>query len=204
MPAGTIPGSAAAGGAGARMERQLLFVQGGGAGAHDEWDARLVESLRRALGPGWEVRYPRMPREADPDFAGWSAALRAELARLDDGAIVVGHSVGGTILINALAEQPPALALGAIILVAAPFVGEGGWPGGEGQDQREIGGKLPRGVPVYLFHGLADTTVPPSHAELYARAIPRARLCLLPGRDHQLGDDLREIAAAIRALAATA
>jgi hypothetical protein len=24
--------------------RQILFIQGGGAGAHDEWDDKLVES----------------------------------------------------------------------------------------------------------------------------------------------------------------
>ncbi|HET7233863.1 MAG TPA: alpha/beta hydrolase [Longimicrobium sp.] len=186
------------------MKRQLLFVQGGGAGVHDEWDGKLVESLSRALGPGYEVRYPRMPNEADPDHAAWSAALREEFARLDDGAIVVGHSVGGTILINALAEQPPGLTLGAIFLIAAPFVGEGGWPGDDGRSQEDIGGKLPGGVPIHLYHGLGDTEVPPLHAELYARAIPHARLCRLPGRDHQLNDDLREIAAAIEALAAAA
>jgi predicted alpha/beta hydrolase family esterase len=186
------------------MKRQLLFVHGGGAGVHDEWDSKLVESLRQALGPEYEVRYPRMPDEADPDFAAWSATLRNELARMDDGAIVVGHSVGGTILINTLAEQPPSLTLGAIFLVAAPFVGEGGWPSDDGQSQHEIGGKLPSGVPVYLYHGLADTDVPPSHAGLHARAIPHAYLCLLPRRDHQLNNDLREIAAAIKAMEAAA
>lgn len=186
------------------MKRQLLFVQGGGAGVHDKWDSKLVESLRRALGPDYEVRYPRMPDEGDPNFAAWSAALRDEFARLDDGAIVAGHSVGGTVLINTLAEQQPRVTLGAIFLIAAPFVGEGGWPSDDGQSQHEIGGKLPGGVPIYLYHGLADTDLPPSHAELYARAIPRAHLCRLPGRDHQLNDDLREIAAAIKALAAAA
>lgn len=183
------------------MKRQLLFVQGGGAGVHDEWDSKLVESLSRALGPGYEVRYPRMPGEDDPNYAAWSAVLRDELAHLDDGAIVVGHSVGGTILIATLAEKPPGLALGAIFLLAAPFVGEGGWPSEDGRSQDGIGEKLPAGVPIHLYHGLADTEVPPTHAELYARAIPQAQLCRLPGRDHQLNDDLREIAAAINALA---
>ena len=51
---------------------------------------------------------------------------------------------------------------------------------------------------------LADDTAPPSHAELYAHAIPQAHLCRLPGRDHQLNNDLREIAAVIKALAAAA
>jgi hypothetical protein len=44
--------------------RQILFIQGGGAGVHDEWDDKLVESLRRELGGGHEVRYPRMPTRA--------------------------------------------------------------------------------------------------------------------------------------------
>ncbi len=87
--------------------RQILFIQGGGAGTHDDWDNKLVESLLRALGDGYEVRYPRMPDEDDPSQAAWGAAIRRELAALEDGAVVVGHSVGATLLINALAEQPP-------------------------------------------------------------------------------------------------
>ena len=80
------------------MTRQILFIQGGGAGVHDEWDDKLVESLRRELGDGHEVRYPRMPDEGDPSYARWSAAIRREMADLDDGAVVAGHSVGATIL----------------------------------------------------------------------------------------------------------
>jgi hypothetical protein len=37
-----------------------------------------------------------------------------------------------------------------------------------------------------------------------ARAIPRTRLYRLPGRDHQLNNDLTEIAAMIKSLAAEA
>src|SRR6185503_8228177 len=88
----------------ARMKRQLLFVQGGGAGTHDEWDDKLVASLRRELGPTVEIRYPRMPNEDDPKYKVWKAALEKELATLDDGAILIGHSIGATIMINALAE----------------------------------------------------------------------------------------------------
>jgi len=182
------------------MKHQLLFIQGGGARVHDEWDDKLVSSLRRELGPRYEVRYPRMPNEGDPSYAAWCATLQVELARLNDGAIVIGHSIGGTILINVLAEHPPERTLGAIVLIAAPFLGEGGWPPDDWQPQREIGGRLPSGVPIYLYHGLADDTAPPSHAELYARAIPQAHLRLLPGRDHQLNNDLGEIAALIKAL----
>jgi pimeloyl-ACP methyl ester carboxylesterase len=137
-----------------------------------------------------------------PSYAAWKATIERELATLDEGAILVGHSVGGTILVNALAEQPSEGKLGAIFLIAAPFVGEGGWPADDLKPPRDLGARLPRGVPIDLYHGLDDETVPPSHAELYARAVPQARVHRLPGRDHQLNNDLREISAAIRSLEA--
>ena len=185
-----------------RVKHQLLFVQGGGAGVHDEWDNKLVDSLRRELGPSYEIRYPRLPNEDDPSYAAWKAALESELAAMEDGVILVGHSVGGTILINTLAEHPPERELGAIFLIAAPFVGEGGWSSDDLKPPRDLGARLPAGVPIFIYHGLADDTAPPSHAELYARAIPQAQLHRLPARDHQLNDDLREVAAAIESLEA--
>ena len=115
--------------------RQILFIQGGGAGAHDEWDDKLFDSLKR------ELR--------------------------------------------------------AIVLIAAPFVGAGGWPGDEFELPHNLGARLPQGVPVHVFHGLQDETAPPSHADLYARAIPHAQLHRLPGRDHQLDNDLSEVAKTI-------
>jgi len=179
--------------------RQVLFIQGGGADTHDSWDDKLVESLRRSLGDRHEVRYPRMPDEDDPSAATWSPAIRQAVADLDDGAVVVGHSVGGTILIHVLAEPPSARRLAAVVLIAAPFVGDGGWPADEFELPIDLGARLPPGLAVHVVHGLEDETVPPSHADLYARAIPQARLHLLPGRDHQLGDDLAEVAELIRA-----
>jgi predicted alpha/beta hydrolase family esterase len=181
---------------------QVLFIQGAGAGTHDEWDHRLVHSLRSELGDGFEIRYPRMPDEADPANSRWGPAIHRELRMLPEGSFVVGHSAGGTMLARALTEQQPPPALGAIILVAAPFVGPGGWPSDEFELPEDLGARLPQGVPVHLFHGLDDETAPPSHADLFARAIPQARVHRLPGRDHQLNDDLAEVASVIRAIVA--
>ena len=185
------------------MTRQILFIQGGGGhDAHDQWDDKLVASLRRELGRDWDVRYPRMPDEDVPDYAKWSAAIRREIDRLDAGAVLVGHSIGGTILINALGERGPGKLLGGIILVAAPFVGEGGWPTDDFEPKADLGAHLPDGVPVHIFHGSADDTAPPAHADLYAKSIPQAAVHLLPGRDHQLNDDLREVAEVVREMGA--
>jgi predicted alpha/beta hydrolase family esterase len=179
------------------MPVPVLFVQGGGANVHDGWDHLLVASLERELGRGFEVRYPQMPDEADPRYATWKAALVRELAALPAGAILVGHSVGGTILVHTLADERSVLWAG-LVLIAAPFVGEGGWPSDELPARANFG--LPPALPVFLYHGSADETAPPAHVQLYARAIPHATVRLLEGRDHQLDNDLAEVAHDIRAL----
>jgi pimeloyl-ACP methyl ester carboxylesterase len=180
--------------------RTVLFIQGGGEGTHDEWDDKLVDSLRVVLGEGFEVRYPRLPGEEDPSLASWGPAIRQEIAALDDDAVVIGHSVGGTILVHVIADEPPGVRPAAILLLASPFVGDGGWPGDRLELPIDLGARLPPDVPVHLFFGLEDDIVPSVHADLYARAIPQARVHRLPGRDHQLGNDLRAVASLIRAL----
>jgi hypothetical protein len=49
------------------MPKQVLFIQGGGEGAH-AIDADLAASLARLLGGEFEVRYPFMPNEAAPAY----------------------------------------------------------------------------------------------------------------------------------------
>jgi predicted alpha/beta hydrolase family esterase len=131
------------------MKKQVLFVQGGGAGTHDKWDKKLVDSLSQKLGPSYEVRYPRMPNEGDPSYAAWKVALAQEIADLEDGAIIVGHSIGGTILINAIAETPPNQKLDGIFLIAAPFVGASGWPNEEIKSTTKLGAQLPQKTPIH-------------------------------------------------------
>lgn len=185
---------------GMQAARHVLFVQGGGEGTHDEWDNRLVDNLRQHLGAGYEVHYPRMPHEEEPSLEAWKPALRKALERLPDGSVVVAHSIGATILLALLSEGRAGKKLGGVFAIAAPFVGEGGWPSDELQLPADLGSKLPRALPVFFFYGLDDETAPPLHADLYQRAVSQAQIHRLPGRDHQLNDDVKEVAKAIVAL----
>jgi predicted alpha/beta hydrolase family esterase len=185
------------------MKKDVLFLQGGGEGAY-EFDTKLAESLQSALGAGYKVRYPRMPNEDAPDFQVWNARIAAEIGGLGEDVILVGHSIGATILIGGLAQGEYAAKIAAVFLVAPPFVGEGGWPSEDIEPMDQLGVKLPRKVPVYLYHGGDDDTVPAAHMELYTKAIPRAKLRRLDRADHQLNNDLSEIAADIRRLGETA
>ncbi|MBV8371827.1 MAG: hypothetical protein JOY69_01080 [Candidatus Eremiobacteraeota bacterium] len=91
-------------------------------------------------------------------------------------------------------------AVAAIILIAAPFIGQGGWPSEEITPQPDLEGRLSPDVPVFLYQGGEDETVPTAHVALYAKAIPRAQVRLLNDRDHQLNNDLSEVAADIRVI----
>jgi pimeloyl-ACP methyl ester carboxylesterase len=181
---------------------QILFVQGGGPGAHDAWDNKLVASLQAKLGPGFAVLYPRMPNEALPKYAAWKSRLEREFDALGDGAFLVGHSIGATILIHTLAETPRTKGIGGVFLIAAPYVGDGGWPSDEIAPKQDLGAALADGVAVFLYHGERDETAPIAHVGLYAKAIPQARVRRLAGRDHQLNDDLSEVADDLKRLSA--
>ena len=62
--------------------------------------------------------------------------------------------VGATILINLIAEHPLKHSVEAIVQIAVPFVGEGGWPGDNSASLDDLGSRLRGDTPVFLFHEL--------------------------------------------------
>ncbi len=181
------------------MTRNILFVHGAGEGAW-EADAVLAASLAAALGPGYAVRNPQFPDEDDPDYQTWARVIGEELQSMGAGAVLVGHSVGGTMVARALCDGLGDKALGGIFLVSTPFWHDDAvwrWP--EGELPPDAASRFPD-VPVFLYHGVADEVVPFANLEMLARALPQATVRRLAGRNHQLNDDLAEVAADIRTL----
>jgi predicted alpha/beta hydrolase family esterase len=182
------------------MTVQVLFVQGAGANVHDVWDSKLVQSLERELGADYSVQYPLMPGEEAPRYAAWKPVLLEKLNSLQDGAILVGHSVGGTVLLHVLVEERPKLRPGALFLIAPPYIGDGGWPSDDIKARTDFSEHLPATLPVFLYHGIEDESVPFAHAGLYAKTMPQAVVRALNHRDHQLNNELSEVAQDIRSL----
>ena len=184
------------------MTQHVLFIQGAGEGAYNE-DKRLAESLRRTLGPGFEVRYPAMPNEGDAPYAQWRQQIERELADAPGPAVVVGHSVGASILIKWLSEREDETTIAGVFLVACPFWGGDGWRY-EGYEELELPpgfeSALPPGIPVYLYHCRDDATVPFDHLALYAQALPEATVRAIDEGGHQLNDDLSTVGRDIASL----
>ncbi|MGA7670132.1 MAG: alpha/beta fold hydrolase [Nitrolancea sp.] len=182
------------------MKRQVLFVQGGGDGAY-EADGKLVASLRRALGPDFEVVYPRMPNEGTPDYATWKLRISQELDDLEGEIVLVGHSLGGYMLAKYVSEEirreQPII---GICLVATPYPGgDDNWVYQGFALPEDLAAKFPKGAAIFLYHSQDDQTVPFAHVGLYGKEFPGATIRETAG-GHQLGDDLTGLAQDIKRL----
>ena len=180
------------------MKQQVLFVQGGAEGAYAT-DGELVASLQRALGNSYEIRYPKMPDEDDPDYEKWKPAIAEEMAKLKGVAILIGHSLGGSFLLKFLVEEKPQNKIAGIFLMAAPYWGGEGWRYDGYQRAalpKDFASRLPRDASIFMYHGSKDGVVPLEHLSLYAAQLPQAHTRRLEG-DHQLNNDLSEVAADI-------
>jgi uncharacterized protein len=81
------------------MTRPILFIQGGGNGGY-EADKALVSSLQQNLGKEYDIHYPELQSdESAPDF-GWIQQIDQKILETQGDAIVVGHSLGASLLLN--------------------------------------------------------------------------------------------------------
>jgi uncharacterized protein len=185
------------------IKKHILFIQGAGEGAYEE-DEKLAASLRHLLGSSYEVHYPEMKNEDDADYETWANQIKEEVGTLDGAIIVVGHSVGASVLIKFLSEQKINKTVLGIFLIAAPFWGgDNGWTY-DGYETlvvpKEGVSKLLTDVPIFLYHSRDDETVPFTHLSLYADMFPMATKYELDRRGHQLNNDLSEVAHDIKNL----
>jgi predicted alpha/beta hydrolase family esterase len=170
------------------MKKQVLFIQGGGEGAWAE-DEKLAVSLQHALGAEYNVVYPYMPGEDDPQYETWAAQISEEQAASGDKAIIVGHSVGGAVLLRRLSETKIDKPIAGLFVIAAPYWGAEDWQA-----------DLPPGLPVFLYHSRNDSVVPFAHLAQFAEKFPQATVRPFDGRGHQFDSDLSEVAEDIKGL----
>lgn len=181
------------------MTHDVLFIQGAGSGAHQA-DGKLAANLQQELGEHYTVIFPRMPNEGNPDYEHWKQQIVRELMQLGTPSILVGHSIGGYMLLKYLAEQPLKTKVAAICIIAAPFPdGDENWHFDGFNLPKNFGTRLPKDAKIFLYHSKDDETVPFAHMSLYAHNIPGAVTRETTG-GHQLGHDLRFIAEDIKNL----
>ena len=170
----------------------LLFAHGGGAGPDDPPAPRL----RALLGPGYAWSAPDL---GDPDPAAWSRTLGAWLTAHPTGAVLIGHSLGGSHLLKCLAELGPHIQPRGIVALAPPLWGQPGWD----MPDFALPSYAPEALadrPIRLFHGRDDDVVGFDHMAAWGALLPRARLYPLAGQGHTFDGDLSAVALAVSEL----
>ena len=181
------------------MEGQVLFIHGGGEGAHEE-DKKLAASLQYELGAAYDVQYPELPDEGSPGYGAWRDRISRELAALDGEVILVGHSLGGSILLKYLCEEKVENPVSGIFLIAAPYWGAEDWKAREYELREDFASMLPGDLAMFFYHSRDDEVVPFVHLAPYRERLPQASFNEVDGRGHQFDDDLSEVARDIERL----
>jgi len=181
------------------MTKHILFLQGGAGIEDHEEDAKLVESLNRILGRAYVIHYPLLPEESTPDF-GRIKQINKELSALEGDIILMGHSLGASMLLKYLSEHEVNKKIIGVFLISTPF-----WSGDEDWKQGfilrpDFADKLPQNVPVFLYHCIDDEVVPFEQLSQYKKKLPGATVREIPAGGHQLNDDLAIVAKDIKSL----
>ncbi len=181
------------------MKKDVLFVHGGGEGAYEE-DKKLAANLRDVLGAAYDVRYSKMPDEDSPEYEAWKNQIAKELTALDGEVLLVGHSLGGSILLKYLSEEKLERPVAGIFLIAPHYWGVEDRQVSEYELQENFASKLPKELPVFVYHSRDDEWVPFAHLALYKEKLPRATIREFDGHGHQFNYDLSEVARDIKKL----
>ncbi len=179
--------------------KQILFIQGGGNGGYEE-DSKLAASLQARLESNFKVHYPLLQTdEAKPDF-GWLEQIRKEIENIKGEVVLVGHSLGASMLLKYLSENRIKKPIAGLFLISTPF-----WSGNEDwvkglKLQEGFSAKVPENIPVYFYHCKDDKVVSFQHFMHYKQKIPRANFCEIKSGGHQINNDLSIVAKDIRFL----
>jgi predicted alpha/beta hydrolase family esterase len=141
--------------------------------------------------------YPEMPNEDDPDYNLWKTVFRQKLEKTDGPVILVGHSVGGFLLLKFLSENKVHADIKAMFFIAIPFLGEGGWQYEGMLLKDDFADALPQ-APIFFYHSKDDEIVPFHHLALYTGQLPNATTREIAHGGHQLNNDLSVVVADIK------
>ena len=166
--------------------RNVLFIHG--AGEQNEGGGALPRALRAGLGADVRLAAPIMPNPGAPDAAAWQAALGEHLGGQQLPLVLVGHSLGGSLILKYLADHAKPAGLAGVVSIAAPFWGVPEWELSNGQLPPGFEARLSELPRVVLYHSRDDDEVPVSHLDRYAEALPQAVVRKVDGRGHMFDD----------------
>ena len=181
------------------MKKQITFFHGGATQEDYDADAKLVDSLKSTLGGEFTVHYPMLPEEEVPDL-GRRKQVSYEISASEEDVVLVGHSLGASMLLAYLSENNISKRIAGIFLIATPF-----WSGHEDwvkafKLQSDFADRLDKNIPLFFYHCRDDKEVPFTHLSIYKQKLPWATFREISEGGHQFNNDLSVVADDIKKL----
>jgi uncharacterized protein len=177
---------------------KILFVHsagpqdGKGKGSYD-----LVMYLKSKLPAEFKILFPIIENPNAPTYEQYKRMLKEEFSKIKEPVILIGHSLGASVLLQYLSEEHPDISIAGLFLVSTPV-----W----GSDMKEFELKENfqssiQNVPaIFLYHSKNDSIVPFEHLKFYRDAFKTAVVRELPGSEHIFSNGLPELVSDIEQL----
>ena len=183
------------------QKKTVLFLHSAGPQGPGQGSSGFVRHLKKELGSGFSILAPKMPKPQAPDYGPWKAMLKKILSGLKGEVILIGHSLGGSVLLKYLSEEKVKVRIPALFLAATPFWGEKGWEYDMFRLQDGFAKKLPAIPFIFLYHSRKDEVVEFRHLKRYADELPKALLRPIAGSEHVFDEaGLPELVADLKAI----
>lgn len=82
------------------MKKQVLFIHSAGAQGPHQGSSDLAEYLQKGLGAEYNLLYLKIANPENPEYSLWKAQLEKEFTKLNSEVVLVGHSLGGSVLLK--------------------------------------------------------------------------------------------------------
>lgn len=181
--------------------KRILFTHS--AGSQDgsgEGSFDLVSTLKTELSDEYNIQYPIIDDPDAPTYQAWKKLLDSVLEKNMEPLILIGHSLGGSVLLKYLSEEEVDISIAGLFLISIPLWGTEGWNVDEFVLPDNFEAKLGLSSNVYLYHSRGDETVPFEHLNFYKNAFPYATVRELEGKDHAFAGGLPELISDIKSI----
>ncbi|KKI90135.1 hypothetical protein WQ54_23855 [Bacillus sp. SA1-12] len=186
------------------MKRHVLFIHSAGPQGLHQGSSSLFAYLQSALGPDHDLRKPELPNPENPEYELWKIKLEQELQMLKGDVILIGHSLGGSVLLKYLSEEGCNLEISGFFSIAAPYWGiNEDWQRDDFILSENFSTKLPLIPKMYLYHSRHENIVPFAHLEHYIQKLPESNIRVIEGDSHLFQNGLPEFVKDIKNFTST-
>lgn len=175
------------------MKPEILFIHSAGPQGHFEGSDFLISYIRKSLANSYSIHSPIMPDNDNPHYETWKEKLESEFNSIGDDLILIGHSLGGSVLLKYLSESTTSKHVRGLFLVATPYWGKQGWDVNEFALQKDFAAHLKNISRIHLYQSKDDEVVEFSHIRYYSQQFPKATVHEVNHRGHLFSKGIPEL-----------